>query len=164
MNMEMDLNPSSRFKWSQWINIFCISSHIQTSNSAKCSLSREIPLTSASAVSSRNKMWEEKRMCDKILPFQEEEKRANSFSYNSTTFGNSENGFALLKYGLGIVCPQKWRGERGGTTVRANELLQKVIGLWLCLCNQLPPNPSCTIPFSPSRTHLLWADITRWFF
>ena len=47
-------------------------------------------------------------MCDKILPFQEEEKRANSFSYDSTTFGNSENGFALLKYGLESIPPMDY--------------------------------------------------------
>ena len=29
-------------------------------------------------------------MCDKIFPFQEEEKGANSFSYKITTFGNSD--------------------------------------------------------------------------
>ena len=79
MNMEMDLNPSSRFKWSQWINIFCISSHIQNSNSAKCSLSREIPLTSAPAVSSRNKMWEEKKVRDKILPFYKRRRKKGKF-------------------------------------------------------------------------------------
>ena len=120
---------------------------------------------SNNALSSQNKMWEKKKMCDKILPFykrRRKNKKANTLLF-STRFGNSENGFALLKYGLGIVCPQKWRGERGGTTVMANELLQKVIGLWLCLCNQLPPNPSCTIPFSPSRIHLLWTERILYF-
>ena len=109
-------------------------------------------------------MWDEKRVRDKILPFYKRRRKKGKFLQKySTTFGNSENGFVLLKYGLGIVCLEKWRGERGGTTVRANELLQKVIGLWLWLCNQLPPNPSCTIPFSPSRIHLLWTERILYF-